>query len=147
MGRSVGLLFPDSSRFQVWIDCTLVVFCPQIKTEITMKFLVVLSAVAMAMAQEQPANFACPNYPFCAITATPAAAIASIPGYDLVMQQRANLNAPLVAHVPGIDQWYAALHQQQAAMGLNPGIMIHNAQVARVQQEEARLLAYAAGLA
>ena len=73
--------------------------------------MVVLSVVTMAMAQEQPANFACPNYPFCAITPTPAAAIASIPGYDLVMQQRANLNAPLVAHVPGIDQWYAALHQ------------------------------------
>ena len=71
------------------------------------------------MAQEQPANFACPNYPFCTIQPTPAAAIASVPGYDLVMAQRQALNQPLVAPVPGIDQWYAALHQVRYNTRLN----------------------------
>ena len=64
----------------------------------------------MAMAQEQPANFACPNYPFCAITPLPAlpeAQIASVPGYDLVMAQR-QAYQPIVPAVPGLDQWYAA---------------------------------------
>ena len=66
--------------------------------------------MAMARPQEQPANFACPNYPFCAI-APIAAAAPAIPGLDLILAQRQALNQPLVANVPGIDQWYAALHK------------------------------------
>merc|ERR1712061_888855 len=53
------------SRFQFRIDCTNLI------PKFIMKFLVILSLAAAAMArpQEQPANFACPNYPFCAIAA------------------------------------------------------------------------------
>ena len=111
-----------------------------------MKFLVVLSVVAMAVArpQEQPAGFACPNYPFCAIAAPAALPAAYQPHTDLYLAQRQALNQPIVADVPGIAEWYAALHAQQAAMGLNPGVTIHAAREAQVKMEEARLIAYAA---
>merc|ERR1712203_848327 len=77
-----------------------------------MKFLVILSLAAMTMArpQEQPASFACPNYPFCAIAANAPALQQYQPHQDLYLAQRQALNQPLVADVPGIAQWYAALH-------------------------------------
>ena len=62
----------------------------------------------MAMAQDQPANFACPNYPFCNIAAP--AALPQNPHTDLYLAQRAALNQPLVPEVPGIAEWYQALH-------------------------------------
>ena len=76
------------------------------------KFLVILSLAAMAMArpQEQPASFACPNYPFCAIAANAPAPQQYQPHQDLYLAQRQALNQPLVADVPGIAQWYADLH-------------------------------------
>ena len=72
--------------------------------------MVVLSVVAMAVArpQEQPANFACPNYPFCAIAAP--AALPENPHTALYLAQRQALNQPLVADVPGVAEWYQALH-------------------------------------
>jgi len=111
-----------------------------------MKFLVLLSVVAMAVArpQVQPAGFACPNYPFCAIAAPAAAPAEYQPHRDLYLAQRQALNQPIVADVPGIAQWYQELHAQQAAMGLNPGVTIHAAREAQVKMEEARLIAYAA---
>ena len=134
------------------------------------------------MAQEQPANFACPNYPFCAIEAiAPAAAVPAAyqPHMDLYWAQRQALYQPVIDYsLPGMDQWYAAqaavsiscisfisilIHiviwlynckrdpqiysislQQEARMGLHPGNAIHQAQIARVEQEQARLIAYAA---
>ena len=66
------------------------------------------------MAQEQPANFACPNYPFCAITAP--AALPENPHTALYLAQRQALNQPLVADVPGVAEWYQALH----AVSFNP---------------------------
>merc|ERR1712018_486032 len=67
-----------------------------------MKFLVILSLAAMAMArpQEQPASFACPNYPFCAIAANAPAPQQYQPHQDLYLAQRQALNQPLVADVP-----------------------------------------------
>ena len=72
--------------------------------------MVVLSVVAVAMAQEQPANFACPNYPFCAIAPAAVAAPAAYqPHQDLYLAQRAALSLPVVDFtLPGMDQWYAA---------------------------------------
>ena len=132
----------------------------------------------MARPQEQPANFACPNYPFCAIEAiAPAAAVPAAyqPHMDLYWAQRQALYQPVVDFsLPGMDQWYAAQAavstscisfiiifiifynckrdsqiysislQQEARMGLHPGNAIHQAQIARVEQEQARLIAYAA---
>merc|ERR1712212_423937 len=66
------------------------------------------------------------------------------PHQDLYLAQRQALNQPLVADVPGIAQWYAALHAQQAAQGLNPGVTIHQAREAQVLMEQERLLAYQA---
>ena len=62
------------------------------------------------MAQEQPANFACPNYPFCAIAPAAVAAPAAYqPHQDLYLAQRAALSLPVVDFtLPGMDQWYAA---------------------------------------
>ena len=71
------------------------------------------------MAQEQPANFACPNYPFCAIEAiAPAAAAPAAyqPHMDLYWAQRQALYQPVVDYsLPGMDQWYAA----QAAVSIS----------------------------
>ena len=71
------------------------------------------------MAQEQPANFACPNYPFCAIEAiAPAAAVPAAyqPHMDLYWAQRQALYQPVVDYsLPGMDQWYAA----QAAVSIS----------------------------
>ena len=64
--------------------------------------------MAVARPQEQPAGFACANYPFCAIS--PAAALPQNPHTDLYLAQRQALNQPLVADVPGIAEWYQALH-------------------------------------
>ena len=92
------------------------------------KFLVVLSVVAVAMAQEQPANFACPNYPFCAIAPAAVAAPAAYqPHMDLYWAQRQALYQPVVDYsLPGMDQWYAA----QAAVSISCisfiSILIHN---------------------
>ena len=74
--------------------------------------MVILSVVAMAVArpQVQPAGFACPNYPFCAIAAPAAAPAEYQPHRDLYLAQRQALNQPLVADVPGIAQWYQELH-------------------------------------
>merc|ERR1712018_726269 len=127
MGNSSKL-----SRFQFWIDCINLI------PKFIMKFLVILSLAAMAMArpQEQPASFACPNYPFCAIAANAPAPQQYQPHQDLYQ--------PLVADVPGIAKWYADLHAQQAAQGLNPGVTIHEAREAQVLMEKQRLLAYQA---
>merc|ERR1712152_24562 len=94
--------------------------CINLIPKFIMKFLVILSLAAMAMArpQEQPASFACPNYPFCAIAANAPAPQQYQPHQDLYLAQRQALNQPLVADVPGIAQWYADLHAQQAAQGL-----------------------------
>merc|ERR1712117_669193 len=135
----MGSCFNSSklSRFQFWIDCINLI------PKFIMKFLVILSLAAMAMArpQEQPASFACPNYPFCTIAAN---APAPQPYQDLYLAQRQALNQPLVADVPGIAQWYADLHAQQAAQGLNPGVTIHQAREAQVLMEQERLPAYQA---
>ena len=64
----------------------------------------------MARPQEQPANFACPNYPFCAIAANAPVPQQYQPHQDLYLAQRQAINQPLVADVPGIAQWYADLH-------------------------------------
>merc|ERR1712224_558617 len=134
----MGSCFNSSnlSRFQFRIDCTILI----------PKFLVILSLVAAAMArpQEQPANFACPNYPFCAIAANAPVPQQYQPHQDLYLAQRQAINQPLVADVPGIAQWYADLHAQQAAQGLNPGVTIHEAREAQVLMEQQRLLAYQA---
>ena len=61
--------------------------------------------MAVARPQEQPANFACPNYPFCNQVALP-----ENPHTALYLAQRQALNQPLVADVPGIAEWYQALH-------------------------------------
>ena len=82
------------------------------------------------MAQEQPANFACPNYPFCAIEAiAPAAAVPAAyqPHMDLYWAQRQALYQPVIDYsLPGMDQWYAA----QAAVSISCisfiSILIHN---------------------
>ena len=85
------------------------------------KFLVILSLAAMAMArpQEQPASFACPNYPFCAIAANAPAPQQYQPHQDLYLAQRQALNQPLVADVPGIAQWYADLHAVSSPISYN----------------------------
>ena len=69
------------------------------------------------MAQEQPANFACPNYPFCAIAPAAVAAPAAYqPHMDLYWAQRQALYQPVVDYsLPGMDQWYAA----QAAVSIS----------------------------
>jgi len=121
-----------------------------------MKVFAVLSAVlaAVAAAPQYPAGVApaiCPNYPFCG--ATPGEAVA-IPGIDLHNaavalheQQKQTLQFnDLRPQVPGYDQWYAAQATQLAAQGLNPGIVAHAGEVARVKQAEGELLAFA-GLA
>merc|ERR1712110_616252 len=136
------VLTPSTNSVDSNFGLTVFSFTPQVK----MKFLVVLSVVAVAMAQEQPANFACPNYPFCAIAPAAVAAPAAYqPHMDLYWAQRQALYQPVVDYsLPGMDQWYAAQAAQEARMGLHPGNAIHQAQIARVEQEQARLIAYAA---
>merc|ERR1712142_70664 len=129
-----------------------------------MKVFAVLSAVlaAVAAAPQYPAGVAaaiCPNYPFCG--ATPGS-VAEVPGIDLHNaavalheQQKQTLQftvgpaftfADLRPQVPGYDQWYAAQATQLAAQGMNPGIVAHAGEIARVKQAEGELLAFA-GLA
>ena len=78
--------------------------------------LIVLSALAVAMAQEQPANFACPNYPFCALPAAPAA-LPAIPGIErvyaaeqMIKAQQHYLVQPVLPQVPGLAAHQAAVH-------------------------------------
>merc|ERR1712115_754278 len=101
----MGSCFNSSklSRFQFWIDCINLI------PKFIMKFLVILSLAAMAMArpQEQPASFACPNYPFCAIAANAPAPQQYQPHQDLYLAQR-----------------------------LNPGVTIHQAREAQVLMEQ-----------
>ena len=84
--------------------------------------------MAMARPQEQPASFACPNYPFCAIADNAPAPQQYQPHQDLYLAQRQALNQPLVADVPGIAQWYADLHAVSSPISfkhkieyINPG--------------------------
>ena len=122
-----------------------------------MKVFAVLSAIvaAVAAAPQSPAGVApaiCPNYPFCG--ATPGAADAVIPGIDihnaqvaLHEQQKQTLQFDdLRPQVPGYDLWFAAQAEQLAKQGLNPGIIAHQGEIARVKQAEGELLAFA-GLA
>jgi len=80
--------------------------------------------------------------------AAAAAVPVVIPGQDLIDQQRAILRFDdLVPQVPGAAAWYAAQQEQMAAMGMNPGLTLHEAQIARVKQAEALTLAYQRELA
>merc|ERR1711931_524682 len=110
-------------------------------------FLSLASLIALSQAAVLPAGVSaasCVNYPFCGPSPVE---IPQVPGGAILAAQKAVKHQHYLASianppvVPGLDVHAAALNAQLARMGVPAGQPAHMAALARVQQQQAEIIA------
>ena len=105
-------------------------------------------AYAMPAPQELPAGVSaaeCPNFPYCGATPEQYALIPGAASHndavEAIKAAQFALSQPILPEVPGLAEHQAAEARVLADQGLNPGIIVHSGNEARVHQAEQSLIA------